>query len=372
MFKKRFVHIVHDEKFIDSAFRDFEEVAPNQNIFVCIGLKKILSFIKHSKIYFVRPRLAWLLSPYSYFFAKAIIFHSVASIFEENLILRINIKTKVVWISWGFDLYPRINKLEEYLSKKTKDYFNSIPLTKVDSCFDQKVGFKKSFKVKLSDEIFISRIDFFSPVLKSEFELISDKFKIDANKYLRWNYLNLEEDIVLKNLDLEISGNSLLLGNSGSIWLNHVDALDELINLNLKFDKIVVPCSYGDVKYIDFLKMNLDFKSKHVYFIDGFLPYREYVNILMSCKYIFINSERQIALANILFFLFYNGIVVIRKQNPIVQWAYEMRLNIILLDSSDFVMINGGDIETKNTLISYWGKEKKRSLTLSFIEKIEK
>ncbi|HCX76600.1 MAG TPA: hypothetical protein DHU93_15575 [Algoriphagus sp.] len=98
--------------------------------------------------------------------------------------------------------------------------------------------------------------------------------------------------------------------------------------------------------------------------------YEEYVKVLEKCKYFLINTERQIGLGNILFFLYYGGFVVIRKNNPVVEWMSELEIPFTELDSSDFVLVKGGDLETKSTLLSFWGKETKRSLTIDYLAKI--
>lgn len=369
-FRNFFFHIVRDEKFIDSAYRDFEVVAPNQNIFLIIGPKKPLTYIKSAKIYFVRPRIVWIFAPFSHLFSRAIIFHSIGSIFEENLILRINSSTKIAWISWGYDLYPRIKNIEEFLLPKTKKFFRSIssPRTKLKS--DLKSDFKNSFKVEPSNSKLMSRIDFISPVLKSEFDLLSEKFNIPSSKYLRWNYLTLEEDVIRKEPKMNNSGKSLLLGNSGSIWLNHLDILDDLNSMNLDFDEVILPCSYGDREYISFMKEIIKDKLQGVQLIENFLPYDKYIKILEKCKYLLINTERQIALGNILFFLYYGGSVIIRKNNPIVRWIEELDIPFNSMDNSEFISVNGGNEKTKTTLLSYWGKETKVYLTINFLSEI--
>ena len=370
VFNKKFIHIVRDEKFIDSAYRDFEEAAPNQNVFLIIGLIKKLKFIKSAKVFFIRPRVLWLFAPLSHFFAKAVIFHSIGSVFEENLLLKINSKTNIAWISWGYDLFPRLKNIEEYLFPITKGFYNSYSYSN-ETINDQLNGnFKRSFKVKPSNIDLISRINFISPVLKSEFNLLSNSFIIENQKYLRWNYLSLEEDVISKNSEINISGKSLLLGHSGSIWLNHLDGLKELDQLDLEFDQIILPCSYGDERYISLLKESLKEKSETIQLIDHFLPYEEYVKVLEKCKYFLINTERQIGLGNILFFLYYGGFVVIRKNNPVVEWMSELEIPFTELDSSDFILVKGGDLETKSTLLSFWGKETKRSLTIDYLAKI--
>lgn len=371
VFNKKFIHIVRDEKFIDSAFRDFEEAAPNQNLFLIIGVKKSFTYIKSAKVFFVRPRMAWVLASYSHFFAKAIIFHSVGSVFEENLLLKINPKTNIVWISWGYDLYPKLKNIEDFLLPITSSFFNSYSSPNRRIYDYSKSEFKNSFRIQASSIDLISRINFISPVLKSEFDLLSKSFSIENQKYLRWNYLTLEEDIISKNSEINISGKSLLLGHSGSIWLNHLDALEGLDQLDLEFDQIILPCSYGDERYISYLKESLKEKSEKIQFIDYFLPYEEYVKVLEKCKFFFINTDRQIALGNILFFLYYGGYVVIRKNNPVVEWISELEIPFTDFDSSDFVLVKGGDSETKSTLLSFWGKETKRSLTNEFLIKIE-
>lgn len=371
MFRKKFIHIVRDEKFIDSAIRDFERGSPGQNIFVIIGLRKKCTLLKSDKVRFIRPRIAWILAPFASAFSKAIVFHSIGNVFEENLILRIDPKVNVVWISWGYDLYPKIKAVEEYLKTKTRAYYESLSPNRNSNRPIFKDKFRRSFKLQPSEETLVNRIDFIAPVLKSEFALLSSKYKIPESKYIRWNYLNIEEDILSNNPEFKIEGESLLLGHSGSVWLNHIDSLDQLEYLKIPFDELIIPCSYGDQKYISFLKKTLKEYSKvKIRILDDFLPYADYISIIKSCRYLFIDSLRQIGLGNILFFLYYGGIVIISEENPITIWFKEMGFFYSKIGDTDFLKIKGGH-DIKGKLLSFWGYDAKLVLTMKFLNSIE-
>ncbi len=371
MFKKKFIHIVRDEKFIDSAWRDFERVRPGQNLFLIIGIPKKNQFLRFVKVRYVRPRIAWILAPFSNLFCKGVLFHSIGSVFEENIALRINPKVNVVWISWGYDLYPRINNLEQYLKPKTRKFFKSNFGRSKPAGVILESSFKNSFRNKPSDQLLLNRFNYIAPVLESEFDLLSLKYNISPSKYIRWNYLNIEEDIISLDPEFRIQGNSLLLGHSGSIWLNHLDALDQLDLLNISVDRIIIPCSYGDDDYIRFVKGELRrFRADKIHVLDEFLPYEQYISMIKSCKYLFIDTPRQIGLGNILFFLYYGGIVIVDETNPVVDWFDKMDFPLFKIDASRYVKVFGGDAATKEKLRSFWGYETKTILTSKLLNSI--
>lgn len=369
--EKPIIHFVLDEKFIDFAYNEFESVKPNSNVFIKIGLKKELKFINQARITFIHPRILWFISPYFYFFSNAIIFHSIPNAYCCNLILRINPKIKIFWISWGFDLINLFGDKSDYLKKETTKFVlskkSAIHLSN-SGC----ISYRKATKVLPSKKLLISKINYISTVIDSEFQILENSNFPNLPKFIPWNYLTLENDIVSKFSNFEIKGNKIMLGNSSNIWNNHLEALDDILSFNFSFDEIICPLSYGDFEYRDSVltKGKALFGNKF-YPLLNFMPYGSYVNELLSCKYYFINSKRQLALGNILLMLYLGSFVILDSSSVLYSFFKNSGIQVFTIDDAKNNKFQPIDlVNTRMVLKKIWGKDKIRLNTINLIKLI--
>ncbi|WP_338230680.1 TDP-N-acetylfucosamine:lipid II N-acetylfucosaminyltransferase family protein [Algoriphagus taiwanensis] len=360
--KKRILHIVSDEKFIDSASRDFNGANPNGNTYLLPEKSKKLQFIKKTNVYFVNSKIFPYILPLFSFFFKCIIFHSLYKDSHKKAIKFIPPWVNVCWISWGFDLYPLFFNSDQILRKKT--------LELIKNTSDLSKNFKSKnlnhFSIKA-----IQRIDFFSTVLPLEFDFIKSEFNINDTKYISWNYLNLEDDIIRGFENKTVSGNNILISHSASVENNHLDSFDDIINSNLNFEKIICPLSYGNSKYGDYVeKKGFDIFGNKFYPIREFLPYEEYVNLLISCNISVFGSVRQIGLGNILLMLYLGSSVVLDKSS--ITYDFFSNRGIKIFNQLNFnLSINNDElIFTRRSLEEIWSKENKRKRTMQFVKKV--
>ncbi len=111
----------------------------------------------------------------------------------------------------------------------------------------------------------------------------------------------------------------LIIGNSGTPSNNHLDAVRNLMDQNIMAD-LLLPVSYGEKKYIEFLKRNLcDYKNGTITFLDKFLPVHEYLSLLQSCDALVINSIRPQAYGNIFMMMLLNKPVFFNSRNISLQ-----------------------------------------------------
>ncbi|WP_146490019.1 TDP-N-acetylfucosamine:lipid II N-acetylfucosaminyltransferase [Vibrio sp. T20] len=313
------LHIAPDEKFIDIAFRLFEEVNPGGNKLVVITKSEELRYIKKSEFIRLSPEELERKDFNIYFKGViAVVFHSLA---HHNVKVPAGIKT--LWIGFGYDYYDLIySDSDELLLNQTRKLKWSL----------NKIGFlknklKKVPLLKVTNNIFkgvtskintVNKMDYFSPVLNSEYQLVKQSVSKFAPGFIDWNYGTLEDDLLRGFKDRKVFGNNILIGNSASFTNNHLEAFDLLTTLDIKNRDLVCPLSYGDLHYRNSIsaigeKLFTDrFNS-----LTDFMPIEDYINILASCSVVIMNHTRQQALGNIIIMLYLGAKVFLRKKNPV-------------------------------------------------------
>lgn len=322
----KIAHVITDEKFPDSAYDMFESIKPGCNCFILPdkrttikNLKKI-DPIRVSKFSFLDRRfISWIDS------FDALIIHGMYP-FALELINRCRGDLKIYWIGMGFDYYDIVfSSRWEMIKKVTK---SKVDISQSSVRFkDMKMfNFLKSLRNIIiypkakNKKKWIKRVDFFCPVLESEFYLVKEEIKDWKAEYIDWNYGNSAELVDGKfGYDFSL-GNNILVGNSSSLNNNHIDAfhfLNGKKNFLDKASKIIVPLSYGDSTY-----RNTVIKEGENIFGERFVPLTvmvppdEYRRIIESCGIVYMNHLRQQAGNNIAQALFMGSRVILDKKNP--------------------------------------------------------
>ncbi len=209
---------------------------------------------------------------------------------------------KVVWFSWGYDLYTTPCKRYPFI--KIPLY---RPLTKGATRSNLR-GYLADLHVefnyhrdKRSIRKAISRIDYFSGVIPQEYELMTENSFFRA-KQLHFHYFSLNDEVSEINIKNPLpTGNNILIGNSGDPTNNHLDAFQYLKGIDLADKKIYVPLSYGGTqRYLRKVKsVGKEYWGDKFVPLDTFLPYNEYCKIVSSCSNVVMFHERQQAMSNI-------------------------------------------------------------------------
>ncbi|NHE56243.1 TDP-N-acetylfucosamine:lipid II N-acetylfucosaminyltransferase [Cyclobacterium plantarum] len=350
----KIIHIIRDEKFFDSAYRVFEELLPAMNHFIILGKKHKLYYIKNAKVKFIRPTIFILFRNIFLYKYDSVIIHGLHSEAVKLLVTKLNPNLKVFWIGWGFD-YFRFWNSNDYkpITLKTIGYPGKGPkLRKINF-------FLNGCKPYVSDELFLKKVDFFSPVLDIEFDLFKKFHPKTTFQFIDWNYLTLEDDIIKGFEGRVINGNNLLFGNSAHPLNNHLDGVKEILRFNFMINKIICPLSYGNkINKNETIKIcSNTFGNKFIALTD-FMDYESYVGFLLSCKYVFINSIRQVAMGNILLMLYLGSYVILDPINPVYEFFLKRGIKVYSIHEA----VNGNfeniDIESVRTkLLNIWGRE---------------
>jgi hypothetical protein len=315
---KRAIHIVIDDKFIHSAIDIFSQVPFFDHRYLWLKQYDKIKWIKQiNKIEIIKKEkeLIKILNTD----ADIVFLHSLY--FNPRCLLRINSNIKIVWISWGFDVYSDksfLNKhklLQVHFYKSlTKKYLKKNAekdLIKNLKTIRHNLFFNSYYR------LFAKRVDYIANELSFEYELMKKNNKLSAG-YIYFQYL-------YKETPYTITGNNILLGNSSDESNNHLDVIQFLKNVDLKGRKIILPLSYPNHPnksiYIQLVKENLKtIQGVSSEILENYMPLEEYHQITSSCAYAIFGHIRQQALGNIIQFLL-NGCKIFLYKESIVYRA---------------------------------------------------
>jgi hypothetical protein len=354
------IHIVVDDKFIDSAVRDFEEVAPGQNIFIMPGRKRKLAYVKSSAVEFKTHRKIREMVCSDQ--CRGLVFHSLAGGAYRQL-LEVPLDVTVIWLGWGYDYYNLLlsgHFPDGFLLPKTKALYESNYLTRI------KKGIKDVLKVLLRRDDRtcrnrLGRVDYFIPVISDEHRLALELNKDFRPSYMEWNY-STAEDMRLDNGEEIFLGENIQVGNSATWENNHIEAFNIIAAMpDLAGRKIVVPLSYGDARC---RKEVIGYGAK--IFGDAFMPLVDfvpkdkYIRVLSSCGYVVMNHIRQQALGNICISALLGSKIFMNSKSPLLPWLRGIDMTIDELDNLNFRPLQNADTErNKSAIHRFWGREAK-------------
>ncbi len=315
------VHIVPDAIFIDSVISFFDEIA-NDNLFYCIVKNRQyeLKLIKKKNriILILENELLSVFDDKDNY--DVVYFHSLPVNLYKYVIEIPNGK-KVVWSSWGFDIYcsdgmfPQICNIDLY-KPITKSYIypnirkSYIKIAKQIlkkiilpvRCYSEKRQYNKKRKnaIDLQRQV-LSRIDYCSTILDVEFDIIK-RYPCFNAKILPSPYVDRIDNRSIAAMNSECM-EYILLGNSADPSNNHLDLISLLNKRHIK-DKIYVPLAYGDAKNREYL-INILSDDENYIIQDNFMPRDEYMNVIRDAKVVVMGHLRQQALGNIINSLLY-------------------------------------------------------------------
>lgn len=323
------LHIITDEKFIDIAYKVFEEAQPHQNSFMLITNNKKIKFIKDTPFE--------LFSYYDFFTGKiakhidkfdVLIVHSLTKTAKLTLKYKKE-HQKVVWIGWGFDYYNYItkNNFSSLLKMQTKILYRG-----------SKSFYLHKLKYFIEDFLFdknkvFDKIDFFAPVIEEDFNLLQKSENNIRFTYLDWNYGNLEDYFIKGFEDRTVNGNNILIGNSSSFENNHLDAFNLLDDLNLEDRIIYTPLSYGNSNYKNNIIEVAEKKFQDNFVaLTHYIPLEEYINIIISSPIVIMNHLRQQAVGNIIIMMYLGAKIFLDEKNPVYDFFKQQDAYIYKLD----------------------------------------
>jgi hypothetical protein len=323
-------HIIPDDKFPDKGIENFQSVSKELNRSLIIADSTNFTYLKNKPDIVINKK-KWFLN--SVFISTirtsdALVFHGL-SLYSIIACIYARRKTKLLWIGWGYDYY---NKFVE------KGYTLFGPLTaqlKSENEISEKVSAIQKLKRFVRNCLFkysLKRIEFFSPVIMEDYKLFLEYFPRSKMKYLPWNY----GASLLKMSPAEgfpQIGPNILIGNSASFTNNHLEAFEILQHIDLGDRKIIVPLSYGDPKYRDYI-VEVGKKLFGDAFIPllEFIPVEEYHEILQTCSIAIMNHYRQQAVGNISALIQSGVKVYLSERNPFIKTCKRIGVKVFRIE----------------------------------------
>lgn len=313
MDKLRILNIVADEKFIDSVinFHDLSREKADHSYVIIGNDTNELRFIKQ------KNRIKRIISEDFFTFLNecsfdAIILHGLLAIPLELLPL-IPPCIAIIWSAWGYDLYQypadyplvelkniyRPATVKEFKKQQTvtlkgwlKFHLNKLRIVKRVRCSKQR-------KLLLSA---VKRIDFFTCVLSSEYEL-TKKIKGFKAEYVEYKYYDPSR--FGSAIPDYVKNQNILIGNSANPSNNHLDIFEKLQSLGIKERELIIPINYGGSEV---WRDTIQHKAKelgdvYLNIICDYMPASDYYNLIGRCAYAIFYHERQQAMGNIYFLL---------------------------------------------------------------------
>jgi len=204
--------------------------------------------------------------------------------------------TKIVWVSLGGELYSNLfMNVNDIYQKETLVALKSLNLLR--STFRE--VFYKIIKTNSSANRFLKNVDFVSPRLENEMEIIKKNKKIAA-PYIRLPLGDNIERSQEKINKIDSAASEVYVGPSAAPSSNHLDVFKKIFDLKLN-TKVNVTLSYKIKKdYQEYI-----IKKGYEYFGDNFTPQtsfyskNEFDAMLNNCKIAIFNNERQEGLLTI-------------------------------------------------------------------------
>ena len=308
----KILHITNDEKFVESTIFLFEQVE-NINNYYLLPLDKIEDsrFLKQDKISNLKNIICVKYYTAQYFQIiesinpDFIYFHGL-SIEHKFILNKIKNRYKVIWGSWGRDIFSSKPMYPFNYKKNTATLLKS---SRNRRSLRDVIGQLYFYFLRERNRIpkdsihYLKYIDVITTVVKEDYELFSERVKdVCKIKYIPFNYSGgVNNDV----LSLETTSSNILIGNSANPENNHVETFEIVSAFDIGDRKVIVPLSYGgDAKYIRrIIELGKFYFKENFHPLLEFMPKDQYMETIQSVEFAFMNHSHQHAMGNIWYLL---------------------------------------------------------------------
>jgi hypothetical protein len=332
--KMKIAHIMHFGKFVDDAINLFDSIDYLDNIYYFKEIKDELNNVRNKKRLIIKRSIKDIIDDIIEKETSIVVLHSKRFGLYTRQFLRLKKNIKLIWISFGFDIYSdtSIIRLDKFpikinlFSPKTKKYLITHPnylLGMVYRFFENYIVYPK----------FLQRVNYVSTVFDEEYDLLIKDKNVHAKEFF-FKFVDKDKYDKLPDLVNFTDRYGIIVGNSSTYSGNHLDIFNKLKGMSLtKKDKIIVPLNYGYLKYRDYLlhigeKM---FGNCFMPLID-YVPLKEYLFILSNCKAAIMGHKRQQGIGNISRLIMYGAKVYLPKDSVTYYHYKKMGVDVFSIE----------------------------------------
>ncbi|MBQ6437492.1 MAG: TDP-N-acetylfucosamine:lipid II N-acetylfucosaminyltransferase [Bacteroidales bacterium] len=326
-----FLHVLLDEKVVDSFITMMEEAFPNESTYLIIAKdgapkrvkqkESVISFDENSK------ELKHYLSRLMQY--RHVCLHSMVG---KKFYSYVN-HDSISWVIWGSDLYGPLLRFKGYniyydKKKQYKVRAGRLPVW----LYRLMVNFRDYPKVRREESV-INKLSYVITDNGCDYDVFKKYYGEKRIKfYGTINYYPIENLIDPSKQKEECAGNAIWVGNSADANGNHVWVFEMLSNYSNGI-KVMSPISYGDPRFMKYL-----YEEGNRLLGDRFVPLKEflpvkdyYARFLQANSFVFAHF-RQCAVGNILMALFFGGKVFLSHKNPLLNMYKETGFNIFSIE----------------------------------------
>lgn len=337
------VHIATDEKFINSAYWQFNSIGEGEHIFYILlkNINEELRFVDLRKDMHLISSSVKELKEFGKSLSKVdlVCFHGLD--YHSSIVLNsLPKQTKVLWILFGFEVYnnPYLHDFKKNVGTRTFNYFLLMNIkSKIKGLLKKR--FRNLFYI-LKERTFspyhemlkaMKRANYCGVLYEEEFQLVKQKLGTEI-EFVKFCYYPIEK--MIENGDARVSGDNILLGNSASYTNNHLEAFELLSQFELNLRKVITPLSYGN----EFYKTEIEKKGKNILGknfqpVIKFMPLHVYNNYIAQCSIVVMNHYRQQAVGNVLTMIWMGAKVYLDKRSTL--YHYLTRIGVSVCDISE-------------------------------------
>ncbi|SEA69183.1 TDP-N-acetylfucosamine:lipid II N-acetylfucosaminyltransferase [Psychroflexus halocasei] len=346
----KIIHIASDQKFINSAYFQFESLYPGENLFYLFvdDIEQTLKYVQQEeRMVLVEKSVEQSKGlPNKFGEASMVFFHGL-EYYSSIVLNRTPNKYKKIWILWGMEIYsnPYLFKAQSILDAQTLELFESNKAKRnIGKKFkDIFRGFFYRIKYRTYGpykEVLaaINKANYCAILYKEEFNLVKNKLPDNELTYLKYSYYPIEK--MLDDPKNKVTDNNILLGNSASYTNNHLEVFSILSKFNLDSQKVITPLSYGDQNYKEEIitRGHKEFKNNFEPLVN-FMPLHEYNAYIQKCGIVIMNHHRQQAVGNVLTMLWMGAKVYLDQRNTLYYYLKRIGIHIYTV-SEDLVPSN--------------------------------
>jgi len=334
------LHIVPDSKFVNAFCTNLRELNALSNNRVIVSSRKNLKYVErdvpHAPLYSSKcESLCGDTLQYD-----AVYIHLFSPLMyrwvAQNSFKELN------WIVWGVDLYNLPFIKFDFYEKLTRQQYSVTNRPLNEWLYLLKIWITNS---RYRNQAY-SKIDNVLTWMKTEYAFAKENIpSLRANhKFFFYEnqspYQKLDEN-PSPQTETNRSLPSIIVGNSGYPTNNHLDAIDYLTRNNVNAN-LYLPVSYGDRRYIAFLKKKLsNYSNGSIEFIDKYMGFDDYLKFLRGADAFVMNSVRPQGYGNVLMMLYLGKAIFMNERNISLP---DLRTNGIKInDWSEMNSILGGN-----------------------------
>jgi dTDP-N-acetylfucosamine:lipid II N-acetylfucosaminyltransferase len=220
------------------------------------------------------------------------------------------------WMIWGADLYNLPDLENQFYEPLTRQYVN-MGWSTSDFLYKAKLTLTQARYKNAA----YSKVDHILTWMGGEFSFakkVLPLLKADHRFFFYENPTPYQQLAQLKQTDSKKDNHEIpiyIVGNSGSKTNNHLDLFAFLNHHSIKA-KLIVPVSYGDKKYVSYLKKNVTrYTQGSIEFVDKFMPFEEYLSLLQTADGLIMNTLRPQGYGNIFMMIWMGKAVYMNSKN---------------------------------------------------------